>query len=212
MLPDPKDVASGIRHLFRSKAEKQQAIERERDVLLRQGRNHIRSHIAHQREMIPRLRTLAKRALALGDESRFRQIGKQIIWTESEIVRWEKYTLTLDMMEARRDQVKASSNLVQTLKLMTDSMAELSGTEQVSQLQEQLDRSLAQTASMDAKINVMMDILDTTLAEGIPADEGALEKLREGLGEEIITQDESESDQQLDASLESMRRHLQGEK
>lgn len=212
MLPDPKDVAKGIKYLFRSKEEKQNAIEMERDVQLRQGKSRIRSHINHQKEMIPKLRGLAKRALSMGDEGRFQQIGKQVIWTENDIVRWEKYALTLEMLEARRDQVRASSDLIHTVKIMTDSMTELAGTEQVSKLQEQLDRSLAQTESMDDRINVMMDMMDSTLSAGIPADESALEKLRESLGEEIVTQESAQFDKDIELGLEKIRKQLENEK
>lgn len=211
MLPDPKDVAGGIRHLFLSKEEKQKAIENERDLQLRQGKNRIRLHIAHQKDMIPKLRALARRALSMGDEARFRQVGKQLLWTEADIVRWDKYSLTLDMLEARRDQVRASADLVHTVKIMTDSMSDLAGTEQVSQLQEQLDRSLAQADSMDQKIAVMMDMMDTTLEAGIPADEGAIEKLRESLGEEIVTQGSAQVDQDIETGLQKIRKQLETE-
>lgn len=212
MLPDPKSVARGIKFLLRSKEEKQNAIEVERDVQLRQGKTRIRAHIAHQKEMIPKLRALAKRALAMGDEDRFQQIAKQLIWTEKDIIRWDKYSLTLDMMEARRDQVRASADLIHTVKIMTDSMTEMAGTQQVSQLQQQLDRSLAQVESMDERINLMMDIMDSTLAEGIPADEPSLEKLRESLAEEIVSHESAQYDKEIESGLEAIRKQLASEK
>lgn len=211
MLPDPKDVAKGIRHLFRSKEEKQQAVENERDLQLRQGKNRIRAHIAHQREMLPKLRALARRALAMGDETRFRQVGKQLLWTENDITRWERYTLTLEMMEARRDQVRASAELVHTIKIMSDSMNDWAGSEDAGQLQTELDRSLAQADSTDQKIGVMMDMMDATLAGGIPADEESIEKLRESLGEEIVNQGNVQVEKDIDAGLEKIRKQLETE-
>jgi len=212
MLPDPKDVAKGIRYLFRSKEEKQRAVEAERDLQLKQSKSHIRTHITRQQGMIPKLRGLAKRALAMGDEARFQQIGKQLFWTENDIKRWERFSLTLDLMEARRDQVRASADLIHSIRVMTDSMSELAGTEQVSQMQQQLDRSLAQTASMDERINLMMDMIDSTLGEGIPLDEQSLESLRDNLGEEIISQESGQFDQQIEAGLARIRKQITDEK
>lgn len=209
MLPDPKDVAKGIKHIFRSKEEKQNAIENERDLQLRQCKSRIRSYITHQREMLPKLRAIAKRALEMGDEGRFRQVAKQILWTENDIIRWDRYTLTLDMMEARRDQVRASANLVHTVKVLTDSMSDLAGTEQVNELQQQLDRSLAQADSMDAKIDVMMNMMDSTLAQGMTADETALEKLRETLGDEIVAQAGGQHDEVLETGVRRIREQLE---
>jgi len=150
--------------------------------------------------------------LALGDEGRFRQIGKQIIMAENEIVRWEKYMLTMDMMEARRDQVRASTDLVRTVKIMADSMTDLAGTEQVSELQQQLDRSLAQAASMDERINIMMDMMDSTLGDSIPMDEKSLETLRDELGEEIVSNESTQIDTEIEAGLEDIRKQLISEK
>lgn len=209
MLPDPKDVAKGIKHIFRSKEEKQNAIETERDLQLRQTKSRIRSYISHQREMLPRLRVIAKRALEMGDEARFRQVAKQILWTENDIVRWDRYTLTLDIMEARRDQVRASANLVHTVKLLTDSMSELAGAEQVTEMQQQLDRSLALADSMDEKIDVMMNMMDSTLAQGLPADEAALERLREALGDEIVAQAGAQRGETLEAGVQRVRDQLE---
>ncbi|MHC1783628.1 MAG: hypothetical protein AB9891_12890 [Anaerolineaceae bacterium] len=208
MLPDPKDVASGIKHLFRSKEEKQNAVELQRDLKLVEGKNRIRAYIAHQQQMIPRLRGLAKRALAMGDEARFQQIGKQLIWTENDIVRWEKYSLTLDMLESRRDQVRASTDLISTVKVMTDSMTDLAGTEQVNQLQGQLDKSLAQASAMDEGITKMMEGMDAALAQSIPADEKSLEKLRDSLGEEIVSQGSSPLDKEIETGLNNLRSQL----
>lgn len=209
MLPDPKDVAKGIKHIFRSKEEKQNAVENERDLQLRQCKSRIRAYINHQREMLPKLRVIAKRALEMGDEERFRQVAKQIMWTEKDIVRWDRYTLTLDMMEARRDQVRASANLVHTVKVLTDSMSDFAGAEQVNELQQQLDRSLAQADSMDQKIDVMMNMMDSTLAQGLPEDETALEKLRETLGDEIVAQAGGQRDEALEAGVRRIREQLE---
>lgn len=211
MLSDPKNVAKGIKYIFRSKKEKQRMLELERDSRLRQGKHSIRTHIVHQNAEIPKLVALAKRSLALGDEPRFQQIGRQIIWTENDIIRWQKYLITVEILESRRDQVRAFADLIGTVKTMTDSMRELAGTEQVIKLQQQLDESLSQTASTEERIDMMMDMMDSTLSEGSPADEKAIESLRSSLGEAIITQESSQFDKELEAGLDKIRKQLADE-
>lgn len=208
MLPDPKDVASGIKHLFRSKEEKRNAVELGRDLKLAEGKRRITAYIARQREMIPRLRGLAKKALAMGDEARFQQIGKQIIWTEDDIARWDKYSLTLDILESRRDQARASADLIGAVRVMTESMSDLTGPGQVSQLQQQLDKSLEQASAMDEGITGMMEGMDAAMARSIPADENALEKLRESLGDEIVSQGAGQLDKDLENGLNNLRSRL----
>ncbi len=211
MLPDPKSVAKGIKWLFRSKDEKQRAVEAERDVQVRQGKARIQAHISKQRNMIPKLRLLAKKSLAMGDEGRFRQVGRQLLWTEGDITRWNKYLLTMEIMEARRDQVKASVDLIHTVKVMSESMTMLTEPQQTAELQRQMEHSLASAESMDERINIMMEMMDSTLAQGMPSDEESLEKLRDSLGEEIVTQESAQFDKEIEAGLDKIRKELNPE-
>ena len=122
MLPDPKKVAQSINKLFQSAEEKRQRAEAERSVQIRMGKTRIQRHIARQQKMAARLKSLAKRALAINDEARFRQVGRQLLWTQNDIRRWQQYLLSLEIMEARRDQVKASAELMKAIQAMTESL------------------------------------------------------------------------------------------
>lgn len=82
MLPTPKKVADTIRKtLFQSADERRQEAEASRDVQVRMGITRVRRHIVHQKEMEHRLTAFAKEALRINDEVRFRQVGKQLLWT-----------------------------------------------------------------------------------------------------------------------------------
>jgi membrane-associated HD superfamily phosphohydrolase len=213
MLPTPKKVADTIKKtIFQSPEERRQEAELNRDVQIRMGKARVRRHIAHQKDMLRRLTAFAKQALKINDEARFRQVGRQLLWTQQDVTRWEKYLLSLELLEARRDQVKSSVDILQAIKAMGESLAELTSPEQVTSLQMELEKSLARATSIDERMEIMMEAMDTTLGANIVVDESALENLQENLSERLASEEAAEFDSQIEAGLREIRRELEDDK
>ena len=213
MLPTPKKVADTIKKkLFQSANEKLQEAEVNRDVQIRMGKARVRRHIAHQKEMVHRLPGFARQALKINDEARFRQVGKQLLWTQQDVNRWEKYLLSLELLEARRDQVKSSVEILKAVKAMGESLADLTSPEQVTSLQVEMEKALARATSLDERMEIMMEAMDTTLGADVQVDEGALEKLQESLSERVSGEEAAEFDSQIETGLREIRRQLENEK
>lgn len=213
MLPTPKKVADTIKKkLFQSPDEKLQEAEVNRDVQIRMGEAHVRRHIAHQKDMVHRLTGIARQALKINDEARFRQVGKQLLWTQQDVSRWERYLLSLELLEARRDQVKSSVEILKAVKAMGESLADLTSPEQVNSLQVEMEKALARATSLDERMEIMMEAMDTTLGADVQVDDGALEKLHESLSEKISGDEAAEFDSQIETGLREIRRQLEDDK
>lgn len=214
MLPDPKKVAKFLkRTLFQTEEEKRADRELERDVQIRMGKSRVRRHINHQAEMVQKLTLLAKRSLSLNDEGRFRQVGKQLIWTRSDIKRWERYLLSLEILETRRDQMKASVDLLQSVKSMSESMVDLVGVENVGELQRNLEEGLAKASSMEQRLDVMMEVMDETLSGDLQVSESDLGELESNLTGQIAHQEAASYDHEIEEGLRQIRKELEkGEK
>ena len=213
MLPTPKKVADVIRKtLFQSPDERRQEAELNRDVKVRLGMTRIRRHISKQKEMQRRLTVLAKQALKINDEARFRQVGKQLLWTQQDIQRWEKYVLSLDMLSARRDQVKASVDILQTVKAMSESLSDLAGPENLTELHLELEKGLAQAGSLDERLEIMMEMMDSAVGTESLVDENALQELESSLSETVAGEESSAFESQIEAGLRSIRKELEDEK
>jgi hypothetical protein len=208
MLPDPKKVSELLNKLLKSPEERRQEKEMDRDVQVRMTKANLRRHIQHQKEMSRRLRDLAKRALALNDQPRFKQTGKQLLWTRTDIQRWEQYLLSLEILEARRDQMRASVDLLGSIKSMTESLAEAAGPKQVVELQRELEQGLARAASLEERMDVMMELLDSTLASDMPADDGMLRDLEEQLTTEVAAEETADFDREIEDGLAKIRSEL----
>lgn len=211
MLPEPEKVARAVKKLFRTAEEKRQEAELNRDVQVRMGRARLQRHIQNQKKMALKLRSLAKRALALNDEARFRQIGRQLLWTQQDMQRWEQYLLSLELLQARRDQSRASVELLNAIKAMSESMSAMAGPQNVAELQRELEQSLARAGNLDERMAMMMEMMDATLAADVQVDEGALEGLQTHLTNEVVRAETSSFDQEIEAGLRRIRKQLEDE-
>jgi len=210
MLPSPKKVADAIRNsLFKSPEERREEKELGRDVQVRMGMTRIRRHIGHQKEMVGRLTDLAKQALKINDQERFRQVGKQLLWTRRDIQRWEKYILSLEMLQARRDQVRSSVDIMQAIKAMSESLSELAEPKEMAKLQLEMEKGLARATSLDERMEVMMGMMDSALDAGVPADEKALGELEASLSESVAAEEASAFESQIEEGLRDIRKELE---
>lgn len=210
MLPDPKKVAQVLKNtVLKNKAQRQQERELERDVRVRMAKTRLKRHVTHQREMLVRLKGLAKRALSLNDEARFRQVGKQMLSTRRDIARWEKYLLSMEILETRRDQVRASADLLEAVRTMSESLADVVEPKDMSELQVELERGLAKAGSMDERMEVMMEMMDSALDADAVGDEASLADLESELMGEISRQESADFDQEIEKGLNQIRSELE---
>jgi hypothetical protein len=210
MLPEPEDVAKFLkRTVLKSKKQRAREVEFERDVQVRTAKGRIQQHINRQKEMVLRYKALARKALSLNDEVRFRQAGAQMLAAQQAITTWEKYLLSFELLESRREQVQATAELLNALRAMGESMESLAEPVMVDELQTQLERGLAQASSLDERMQVMMGLVDSALQSGVPLESEALGALEDSLLSEIQEQEAAEFDPEIEDALSEIRKTLE---
>ena len=201
-------VGDFFRRIGMTREERQEEDEINRDVKVRMGKSRIKRHIAIQQKMDVRLQELGRQALALNDEGRFRQIARQLLWTRADMERWQRYVLSMDVLEARREQVKASVSLMGSVKAMSESMIDLSGPQQAAELQRQLQVGLARAESLDERMSIMMEMMDSTLEDGTPDDSEALSDVEKVMRDQNAQSETSAYDKEIEDGLRKIRSEL----
>ena len=210
MLPEPEDVGKFLkRTVFKSKKQRAQEAEIQRDVQVRTAKGRIQQQIARQKELVLRYKALARKALSLNDEGRFRQAGSQMLAAQQAITTWEKYLLSFELLESRREQAQATAEMMKALQVMGESLESLAEPVMVEDLQSQLERGLAQASSLDERMQAMMGMVDRTLQEEAPAESEALASLEESLLGEIQQQEAAEFDPEIEEALAEIRKSLE---
>ena len=195
---NPKNVANAIKKAMKTPEERRQAAEQQRSQQLRIAKNRLSYHVVKQKDMLIRLTLLAKRAISLNDDANFKKIGRQIIWTKNDIQRWERYMLSLEMLEARYDQVRASVELLTAVKSMTDSLSDAAAPEKIGELQSNLEQGLAKAANLEQQMGMMMELMDNTLAGDMKVDSSELSDLQMTLTGEVAQQESSAFDPEIE--------------
>ena len=160
--------------LFKSKEEK----ELERTIESRRGKKTIQRYIKKQKDMLPKLWQMGREALRLEDEHQFQQTMVQYLWTEQQVTRWERYLLTFEMVEARRDQAHSTKEFLSALQAMGRSMIANADPKDVAQMQKDLQMGLARAEAMEDRMNIIMEMTDDYVYELEETDEGAMAELR----------------------------------
>ena len=205
---NPKNVANAIKNAMKTPEERRQAAEQQRSQQLRIAKNRLSYHVVKQKDMVIRLTVLAKRAISLNDDANFKKIGRQIIWTRNDIQRWERYMLSLEMLEARYDQVRASVELLTAVKSMTDSLSDAAAPEKIGELQSNLEQGLAKAANLEQQMGMMMEIMDNTLAGDMKVDSSELSDLQTTLTGEVAQQESSAFDPEIEELRQKIRREM----
>lgn len=193
------------KRLLRSKEEKEQEKELSRETQARIGKAQMKRHIEKQKGMVKKLWEMGKRALSLNDEKQFRQIGKQLLWTQDDIDRWERYLLSFEVLEAKRDQARTSAEFMKSLKAMTESIISSTEPQNIAETQRDLEQGLARAASLEERMSVMMETMDGTLSDMGASDDSRLKKLEDEMTGDVVADESGKFDAKIEAGLEKIK-------
>jgi hypothetical protein len=204
----PEEAIDFAKRMLRSKEEKEQEKEISRESQARLGKAQMRRHIEKQRGMVRKLWAMGKRALSLNDEKQFRQIGKQLISTQDDIDRWERYLLSFEVLEAKRDQARTSAEFLKSLKAMSESIMASTAPQDMAKVQQELEQGLARAATLEERMSLMMDALDSTIAESAETDDSRLSALEQTMTSEQAADETSAFDAKIEAGLSKIREEM----
>lgn len=183
--------------------------EMEREIKIRRGKASIRRHIHSQQTMQQRLWKLGKKALRLGDEAQFRRIGTLYLKAREDVNRWERYLLTFETLQARRDQAKATGSFLEALKALNESLLEVTSPKAMARMQEGLAEGLARAETLEDRMAVMLELTDEALIAGEPMPTGDLSELQGLMESEVIAEEAESFDSRIQEGLRKIREEME---
>jgi len=187
---------------------RQEAKEIERRVRFKRNKSKVDSYVRKLREKESLFVVLGKKAHGLNDEVQFDQIAKNILWIQTQRHHWERFSLMLETMEARRDQVAATGAFVESMQAMTESILKGVDTGDLSKMQLQMERAMARAETVEEQIAVVMEVSADSAFGSMNSDEERLSELKVILGDGS-TQDESEAfDGRIENGLKAIEEEL----
>ena len=190
------------------RAERQKKQEYERDFQVRQGKKRVQRYIDQQKQVERKLWALGKQALKLGDDIQFEMIGKQIIWTQNDINRWQRYQLSLETLEARRDQARMTGDFMQSLKAMSESLLVGINSESLGDIEQNIDAGLTRVKDLEERMDLFMEMAEYTFIDIERSDRYKLKEMEGNMRREAEMDEANTFDAQIAAGLEKIRKEM----
>src|ERR1035437_1144101 len=131
-------MAGPLKNLSDMLKSKEQKAQERRDNL-HAGYIRINQNIKKQRNMSQKLWELAKRALTLGDQQQFKQLGKRYLLTIADINHKERYLVMLQSLEAQLDQAHLGVEFMEAIKGLTGTVTELTSPQNMVAMQREVE-------------------------------------------------------------------------
>jgi hypothetical protein len=183
--------------------------ERERQLQVRQGKLRIQRYIDKQKKMERKLWRLGKQALQLGDQAQFRQIGRQILWTQQDINRWQRYLLNLETMEARRDQAHMAADFMQSLQAMSESLMAGADAASLTEIQQNIEEGMSRARDLEDRLSLFMEMAEFAVSDFDRTDSRKLENLESLMLSEAETDAAADFDEQIAEGLAKIREEME---
>jgi len=196
---------------------RKQKKEIERDIAARRGKAQIKQHISKQRQMSKKLRGFLRRAIELGDERQFRQLGKQYLWTLEDIKRWERYLLAFEAVEARRDQARSMAEFMRSIQAMSRSILASASPKALAETERDLQMAIVQAQNLEQVMDIMMEMTGETIFGFAEMSEEEMEEAFGELRREIAEEAEREAaaeaapsslDERIERGLRQIREEM----
>ncbi len=188
--------------------QRQQKDEYERDFQVRQGKKRIQRYIDQQKQTEQKLWALGKQALKLGDDAQFQMIGKQIIWAQNDVNRWQRYLLSLETLEVRRDQARMTGDFMQSLKAMSESLLVGINSESLVDIEKNIDAGLTRVKDLEERMDMFMEMAEYTFIDIDRADRHKLNEMQANMRREAEMDEANTFDVQIAAGLDKIRREM----
>jgi len=159
--------------LLKSKQKKQA----EREQAVREGKIRIRQHIKREQHISQKVQALARRALELGDDAQFKQLGKRYLLLQEDVNRKERYVLSLEALETQLDQSRTGVDFMEAMKDLTGSVMALGSPEKTAALRRQAVEGLSNAQTLSDRLDAMMEQATDMMFDSDLFDDARLKEL-----------------------------------
>ena len=163
--------------LFKSKEERR--IERE--MKIRGGMRSIEKSIRQQEKFAADFIKNAQHARKIGDENQYQFIRGALKKTAAVKKMLERQLLAIKNAMLIQQQAQASQEFAQSMNLMAQEISRVFGEMDLTQTQAQWERAVAQAGSMEERMEVFLDSMESAAVSGSAST---------GAREDIVTDDE----------------------
>ena len=193
--------------LFKSKRKR----ELEAELQFKRSQKKIDQFISKLKKSEKKYWELAKKSLSLGDKRQFKEIGASYLRVRNQIKRWEQYSVKLDTVRLKRDEVTMTGEFMRTMTGMAQSILQGAKPDEIQAMQAKLEVAFEKVETVSDTMELVMDSGSESIMGGEEVGDDQLAELEKLASEEVGQTETSDLDAKIANGLKDIETELKKE-
>lgn len=190
---------------------RRQAREINREIKYKQGIARIKSFIRKCEEMQKRYWELGKRALRLNDEQLFRNLVRAYLQVGEYKARWERFLILLETLAVQRDQVRATTEFIKSIRALSDSILAGAKPEDLVKVQERLLEAETHHERLNAMLETAMGVATDAVFSSEELSEEKIKEIERLMAEEAGQEEGEAVDARISEAIKKIEEEMRKE-
>ncbi len=144
--------------LDKLKPKSKEELNIERELRYRKARNAVQSYIERMEALQQRVFDQGRQAVKIGDDKFVRRQAAKYLALQERIKRGQRMLLHMDEAKLQRELVKTSGDFITFAKDISESIAEGTSVEKISEMQVEFEKAMQQVEQIDEALSVAIDM------------------------------------------------------
>jgi len=190
---------------LKGKSKEEKDIERE--IRYRKARSSINQYIQKLEKAQKMVYEQGKKAAQIGDDAFVRRQAVKYMTIGERIKKGHRLSLLMEEARLQRDLVKISGDFVGFARDITDSILEGPDVEQITKMQVQFEKGLAQADKIDEALSTTVDLASESILESDDLSESSVDSIVKSMEGEAIDE-ESGLDERISKGISEIENKM----
>lgn len=140
------------------KGKSKEELNIERELRYRKARNAVQSYIERMETLQQRVFEQGRQAAKIGDDKFVRRQAAKYLALQERIKRGQRMLLHMDEAKLQRELVKTSGDFITFAKDISESIAEGTSAEKISEMQLEFEKAMQQVEQIDEALSIAIEM------------------------------------------------------
>lgn len=167
------------------KGKSKEEINIERELRYRKARNAVQNYIERMETLQQRIFEQGREAAKIGDDKFVRRQAAKYLALQERIKRGQRMLLHMDEAKLQRELVKTSGDFITFAKDISESIAEGTSVEKISEMQLEIEKAMQQVEQIDEALSIAIEIASEGILSSKDISEKNVESIMQAMGDKV---------------------------
>lgn len=188
--------------LDKIKGKSKEELNIERELRYRKARNAVQSYIERMEALQQRVFEQGRQAVKMGDDKFVRRQAAKYLALLERIKRGQRMLLHMDEAKLQRELVKTSGDFITFAKDISESIAEGTSVEKISEMQLEFEKAMQQVEQIDEALSIAIEMASDGILSSKDISEKNVESIMQAM--EGKTGEEEKMDERISKGVKEV--------